>query len=42
MTIQRQVLDLIAQLGRETGTAVVLVTHDLGVVAQMCDRVLVL
>jgi oligopeptide transport system ATP-binding protein len=42
VTIQAQVLDLMAELGRETGTAIVLVTHDLGVVARMCDRVMVL
>jgi len=42
VTIQAQVLDLIADLARETGTAVILVTHDLGVVARACDRVLVL
>lgn len=42
VTIQAQVLDLIAELAEETGTAVILVTHDLGVVARACDRVLVL
>ena len=42
VTIQAQVLDLMAALGREIGTATLLVTHDLGVVARMCDRVLVL
>ena len=42
VTIQAQVLDLMAELGRETGTAIILVTHDLGVVARMCDRVVVL
>ena len=31
-----------AELGRETGTAIILVTHDLGVVARLCDRVVVL
>lgn len=42
VTIQAQVLDLMAELARETGTAIILVTHDLGVVARMCDRVVVL
>lgn len=42
VTIQAQVLDLMAELARETGAAVVLVTHDLGVVARMADRVIVL
>ncbi len=42
VTIQAQVLDLLAELGRETGTAIILVTHDLGVVARLCDRVVVL
>ena len=42
VTIQAQVLDLMAELGREIGTAIILVTHDLGVVARLCDRVIVL
>jgi oligopeptide transport system ATP-binding protein len=42
VTIQAQVLDLMAELGREIGTAIILVTHDLGVVARLCDRVVVL
>jgi oligopeptide transport system ATP-binding protein len=42
VTIQAQVLDLMAELARETGTAIILVTHDLGVVARLCDRVAVL
>ena len=39
VTIQAQVLDLLKQLQRETGMAVLLITHDLGVVAEMADRV---
>ena len=42
VTIQAQILDLIRNLRRETGTAVILITHDLGVVAEMCDRVAVM
>ncbi len=42
VTIQAQVLDLLASLRRELGMTVVLITHDLGVVAQYCDRVLVM
>ncbi|MFD5701568.1 dipeptide ABC transporter ATP-binding protein [Streptomyces lasiicapitis] len=40
--VQRQVLDLLDELRREHGTAVVLVTHDVGVVAHATDRVLVM
>ncbi|MGB5570264.1 MAG: ABC transporter ATP-binding protein [Sedimenticolaceae bacterium] len=39
VTIQAQVLDLLRQLQRETGMAILLITHDLGVVAEMADRV---
>jgi oligopeptide transport system ATP-binding protein len=42
VTIQAQVLDLITELAREAGTSVILVTHDLGVVARLCDRMIVL
>jgi oligopeptide/dipeptide ABC transporter ATP-binding protein len=42
VTIQAQVLALIRRLARETGTAVLLVSHDLGIISQMCHRVLVL
>ncbi len=42
VTIQAQVLDLMADMARESGAAVILVTHDLGVVARMADRVIVL
>jgi oligopeptide transport system ATP-binding protein len=39
VTIQAQILDLINRLKNETGTAVILITHDMGVVAGMADRV---
>ena len=39
VTIQAQVLDLLRDLQRETGMAILLITHDLGVVAEMADRV---
>ena len=39
VTIQAQILDLIRKLQREYGMAVLLITHDLGVIAEMCDRV---
>lgn len=42
VTIQAQILDLIRELSEEQGTAVILITHDLGVVAEMCDRVAVM
>ncbi|HLB44975.1 MAG TPA: ABC transporter ATP-binding protein [Candidatus Limnocylindrales bacterium] len=42
VTIQAQILDLMRRLQRETGTAIVLITHDLGVVAEMSDRVAVM
>ena len=42
VTIQAQILDLMRALRDETGTAIVLITHDLGVVAEMCDRVAVM
>ena len=42
VTIQAQILDLMRVLQRETGTAIILITHDLGVVAEMCDRVAVM
>ncbi len=41
-TVARQILDLLDRLRRERGLAVLLVTHDLGLVARHCDRVLVL
>ncbi|MEQ1804773.1 MAG: ABC transporter ATP-binding protein [Burkholderiaceae bacterium] len=42
VTIQAQILDLLRTLQKETGTAIVLITHDLGVVAEMADDVLVM
>jgi oligopeptide transport system ATP-binding protein len=42
VTIQAQILELIAHLRRETGTSVLLITHDLGVVAGMTERVIVM
>ncbi|MCB1683991.1 MAG: ABC transporter ATP-binding protein, partial [Pseudomonadales bacterium] len=42
VTIQAQILDLLRDLQRETGMAIVLITHDLGVVARMADEVLVM
>jgi peptide/nickel transport system ATP-binding protein len=42
VTIQAQILDLMRRLQDETGTAIILITHDLGVVAEMCDRVAVM
>jgi peptide/nickel transport system ATP-binding protein len=41
-TVQVQVLDLLLQRCRERGCAVILITHDLGIVAQYCDRVAVM
>ena len=42
VTIQAQILDLMRQLNREAQTAILLITHDLGVVAEMCHRVVVM
>ena len=42
VTIQAQILELMKKVRDETGTAIVLITHDLGVVANMCDRVAVM
>ncbi|MEO0548707.1 MAG: ABC transporter ATP-binding protein [Pseudomonadota bacterium] len=42
VTVQAQVLDLMDELKRETGTGIALITHDMGVVARMCDRVVVM
>lgn len=42
VTIQAQTLELINELKNKTGTSVLLITHDLGVVAEMCDKVAVI
>jgi oligopeptide transport system ATP-binding protein len=42
VTVQAQILELLAELARDLDAAVVLVTHDLGVIARLCDRVIVL
>ena len=42
VTIQAQILDLIRDLQADMGMAVVLITHDLGIVAELCDRVAVM
>ena len=42
VTIQAQILDLMAGLKEKLNTAIMLITHDLGVVAQVCDRIMVM
>ncbi len=42
VTVQAQILQLIRELQEETGAAVLFITHDMGVVAQMCDEVAVM
>jgi oligopeptide transport system ATP-binding protein len=42
VTIQAQILDLLRNINREFGTATILITHNLGVVAGMCERVMVM
>ena len=42
VTIQAQILELLKELQRELGMAVLFVTHDLGVIADLCDRVAVM
>src|SRR5690606_21944440 len=42
VTVQAQILDLLREVNEKHGTTIVLITHDLGVVAEICDRVLVM
>ena len=42
VSIAAQILDLLRDLGRRTGASILLITHDLGVVAEVCDRVAVM
>ncbi len=42
VTIQAQILELIKDLQKETGMSVIFITHDLGVIAQLCDEVVVM
>ncbi|MDD4779806.1 MAG: ABC transporter ATP-binding protein [Tissierellia bacterium] len=42
VTIEAQILDLLKDLQKKTKTSIILITHDLGVIAKMCDRVLVM
>lgn len=42
VTIQAQILDLIKKINKDTGTSVALITHDIGVVSEMCDRVAIM
>ncbi|SDW28808.1 ABC transporter ATP-binding protein [Paenibacillus sp. CF384] len=42
VTIQAQIMTLMKDLQQKTGTSIILITHDLGIVADMCDRVVVM
>jgi len=42
VTVQAQIFDLLRELQREKGTAILLITHDMGAVAEMADRVMVM
>ncbi|MDU5948953.1 MAG: ABC transporter ATP-binding protein, partial [Paenibacillus macerans] len=42
VTIQAQILDLMRDLQSKEGTSIMMITHDLGVVAEMCDRVVIM
>ena len=42
VTIQAQILELLRELQRDTGMAIIFITHDLGVIAELCSRVVVM
>ncbi|MEO0546083.1 MAG: ABC transporter ATP-binding protein [Pseudomonadota bacterium] len=42
VTVQAQIFDLLRDLGRETGTAIILITHDMGAVAEMAEKMIVM
>lgn len=42
VTIQAQILDLIAEMQKDLGMSVIFITHDLGVISEICDRVIVM
>ena len=42
MTIQAQILELMQELQKKLGMAIIMVTHDLGVIADMCDEIIVM
>ena len=42
VTVQAQVLELIREMSRQTGAAVIMITHDLGVVASLCERIAIM
>ena len=39
VTVQSQILELLQQIAEETGTAIIMITHDLGVVATLCQKI---
>ena len=42
VTIQAQILELMQSLQKKLGMAIIMVTHDLGVIAEMCDEIVVM